>query len=161
MESIRLRFRGGVKVAGRLSAGLLLAGVWLGTAGCDGARWKNPGTNDTDIGPGTNNALYGGGKTPIAPPRPPIEPPIIVDPPADSLRVRQGTPPLNFMLGAGGPIRINNVSTGRQVYRGTVGPMTLVRVDAAQGVVVGQDVVKNGPLGASDEFEIFLDRSAP
>jgi hypothetical protein len=63
------------------------------------------------------------------------------------------------MLGAGGPIRINNVTKGRQVFQGTVGPMTLIRIDPSLGIIVGQDVERAGPLSATDQFEIFLDRS--
>jgi hypothetical protein len=78
--------------------------------------------------------------------------------PTDATLLRAGPPPMSYMLGSGGPVRIVDATTGKRLSRKTLAPQSIILVDAQKGVVVGTDTLVKGPLDPVHRYEIWLDK---
>ena len=79
-------------------------------------------------------------------------------PPQESMRVKRGNLPINYMIASGGNIRILDATSGQELLRQKVAPQTMVSLDATAGVTVGDSRAVKGPLPEDHRYEIWLDR---
>lgn len=117
----------------RLSAIVILA---LTLAGCQQPGSANPGTAGSVGAEGIT-------ATPA---------------PTDTTLLRGGPPPMSYLLGSGGNVRIMDATTGKRLSRKALTPQSVILLDAQKGVVVGTDVLVKGPLDPTHRYEIWLDK---
>jgi hypothetical protein len=79
-------------------------------------------------------------------------------PPQDSMRVKSGSAPITFLVSSGGNVRIVDATSGTELLRRRVAPQTMVTIDSAAGVKLGETGAVKGPLPADHQYEIWLDR---
>lgn len=79
--------------------------------------------------------------------------------PADSTLLREGIPPMSYMLGSGGTIRIVDATDEKiEPVTARVPVQSVILVDATRGVVVGIQTIIKGPLEKDHRYQIWLDR---
>jgi hypothetical protein len=78
-------------------------------------------------------------------------------PAAPNLPVKQGPPPLVYMVEAGGAIRVVETETGATVAEVVAPPGSIVSIDEKAGVRIGQEWIVKGPLVAGRTYQIFLE----
>jgi hypothetical protein len=72
--------------------------------------------------------------------------------------VAVGKPTLAYMLDFACVVRVTDVETKKELASHDAKAGDIVVIDAANGIKVGDDRVKPGPLNADDRYGIFLDR---
>jgi hypothetical protein len=77
--------------------------------------------------------------------------------PTDAVKLATGPASLNYLLGAGGPIHVIDLTTGKTIATAVAPTQAVITVDEARGVVVANQVVKAGPLPTGHRYEIWLD----
>jgi hypothetical protein len=75
------------------------------------------------------------------------------------LLVKKGHLPLRYLITRGSVVRVNDVTTDRQLLRKPVPNNTIVLVDPAQGVKVNDAVLVKGPLAQDHQYELIVERS--
>ena len=78
-------------------------------------------------------------------------------PPALNLPVKQGPPPLAYMVEAAGVIRVVETESGATVAEGAAPAGSIVSVDEKTGVRIGKEWIVKGPLVAGKTYQIFLE----
>ena len=99
------------------------------------------------------------------PPPPPVAVPPVVEtteaplhpPRAPRLPVKEGPAPLAYMAVSDSAVQIVEVETKNVIGEGTVAAGSIVSVDEAAGVRIGNTVLMKGPLPAGRTYQIFLD----
>jgi len=78
-------------------------------------------------------------------------------PPAPVLPVKQGPPPLAYIVERGGTIRVADQETGMTIAAANVSPGIIVSVDEKAGVRAGGVVLVKGPLSSGRMYQIYLE----
>ena len=151
-----------------MNAGFLLAagvGMWIGT-GCARAPKKSP-----DAVAEIRSAVDA-----VAPSLPTPEPatdaaPAHLQAPgwkttplplgAGPVAVKQGSPPLAYLVESGGVFRVHDETDHKDLARAEALGRTIIRVDARAGVAVGRETLYAGPLPADHMYSIYLDPAGP
>jgi hypothetical protein len=76
---------------------------------------------------------------------------------AQSTPVKEGPAPLVYLVEAGAVIRVHDMNAKRDLTRSFVPARSIVRVDARNGVIYGDETVLPGPLAADHRYVIFVD----
>jgi hypothetical protein len=71
--------------------------------------------------------------------------------------VKQGAPPLAYIVEVGGTVRIAEMETGATVAQAVAAPGSIVSVDETAGVRVGDDLLVKGPLPSGRTYGIYLE----
>ena len=79
----------------------------------------------------------------------------------EPVAVVEGPMPLVHLFDVGGAVRVMDLTSKARLAATNVPDRTLVRVDARNGVTVGQDNIVPGPLPAEHTYGIFLDPTTP
>jgi hypothetical protein len=77
--------------------------------------------------------------------------------PTDSTKLATGPATLNYLLGAGGPIHVIDLTTGKTIATAVAPTQAVIIIDESRGVVVANKVVKAGPFPTGHRYEIWLD----
>ena len=85
------------------------------------------------------------------------EQPIPVPRRAGPIVVKEGQAPLAYIVEAAGTVRVGDRTDGRDLAAARVPARTLVRVDAANGVIFGREQLMRGPLPADHAYIIYLE----
>lgn len=75
--------------------------------------------------------------------------------------VRRGALPLVYMVESSVGLTVTDLTTGVRVARGSVGPHTIVRVEARKGVLLNSQQLAHGPLPADHEYGIYVAVDGP
>ena len=78
---------------------------------------------------------------------------------AEPTAVRQGAAPLVYLVEGGATIRVRDQTGNRDLARAYVPGRSIVRVDARNGVIYGDETVFPGPLPEGARYLIFVDPS--
>jgi hypothetical protein len=105
------------------------------------------GCNSQSTGGGVNTQASVSG----TPPQPPTS--------SGSMRLISGAAPMQYLLASGGPVRIMDITTGKQVVKTDVPPQSMIKIAENTGVWVGDNRVMVGPLEPGHQYEIWLDRN--
>ena len=73
------------------------------------------------------------------------------------LPVKQGPPPLAYIVEHGGMVRVVEVETGTIIAAGGCNMQGIVSVDQQSGVRIGDQRVVKGPLPEGRTYQIFLE----
>lgn len=76
---------------------------------------------------------------------------------AEPTAVKQGPAPLVYLVEGGAVIRVHDVDAKRDLARAFVPARAIVRVDARNGVVYGDETVAPGPLPEGRRYVIYVD----
>ena len=79
----------------------------------------------------------------------------------EPVAVAEGPMPLVHVFDVGGAVRVMDLTSKARLAAMNVPDRTLVRVDARNGVTIGQDNIVPGPLSAEHKYGIFLDPTTP
>jgi len=77
--------------------------------------------------------------------------------PDGATRLTSGPATLNYLLPAGGQIRVVDLATGKTVITATAPPQAVISIDDNKGVTVANKVVKPGPFPPGHRYELWLD----
>src|SRR4051794_31643878 len=78
-------------------------------------------------------------------------------PPAPHMPVKQGQPPLAYIVEGGGNVQIVDAESSGIVATGVAGPRAIVSVDQNAGVRIGNQLIVKGPLPPGRSYQIFVD----
>jgi len=73
------------------------------------------------------------------------------------LPVKQGPPPLAYIVEHGGMVRVVEVESGSIIAAGECDTQAIVSVDAQTGVRIGNNLMLKGPLPEGRTYQIFLE----
>jgi hypothetical protein len=82
--------------------------------------------------------------------------PVVVDKPVPPKPVREGTPPIVYLLPADGSLRIVDKTAGQEIATTAAEARSIVRIDDVTGVQLGKQTLRKGPLPPGHEYEIYL-----
>jgi len=92
---------------------------------------------------------------------PPASQPIITERPlpprAQPMLIKQGAPPLVYMVEASATLRFADLTSGSELARALVQPRQIVSINAERGVMLGQTVLRPGPLAKDHQYGIWLE----
>jgi hypothetical protein len=75
--------------------------------------------------------------------------------------IKQGRAPLVYMTESAATLRFGDHSSGNsELARARVTPRQIVRIDAQRGVIVGEAIVRPGPLPGDHMYGIWLEPDA-
>src|SRR4051812_14069663 len=80
-------------------------------------------------------------------------------PPAPNLPVKQGPAPLAYIVEYAAAIRIAEMESGITLTQAVASPRSIVSIDEATGIRVGQDVLVRGPLPSGHTYGIYIEQS--
>ncbi|HEV2295298.1 MAG TPA: hypothetical protein VGR35_15710 [Tepidisphaeraceae bacterium] len=86
--------------------------------------------------------------------------PVMVDKPIPPKPVRDGTPPIVYLLPSDGALRVVNKTTGQEIAAAAAQSRSILRIDDMTGVTLGQQTLVKGPLPPGHEYEIYQSTGA-
>ena len=138
------------------------SGCAAGTGANDGSSRSRRSTESSDARD-EREAREGTGKMSVTmtKPLPPVEQartsPVVVEKALPAKPVRQGTPPLVYLLPAAGALRVVDTTTGAELAAAaSAESRSILRIDAMTGVSLGKQTLVKGPLPPDREYAVYL-----
>lgn len=105
-------------------------------------------------------AAIGCGRDKVPPPKPPTTQ-IITERPlpqnAQPMLIKQGKPTLVYLAEADATLRFVDLTANNELARALVKPRQIVRIDARRGVMLGDTIIRPGPLPNDHQYGIWLE----
>ncbi len=82
--------------------------------------------------------------------------PVVVQQQVPAKPVREGTPPIVYLLPSDGELRVVDKTTGQEIAAApTAQSRSILRIDDLTGITLGRQTLLKGPLAPGHEYEIF------